>query len=100
MQRRRSTTIGISAPPTLCAVFHSAHQPPRSVREYRAVSSRAQTGEPQPKKAFSAHSSAKAHSEEENRTEYSPPGGNQPQPHKIAGVGAVADDTGENFDSP
>ena len=56
-------TIGITAPPTLCAVFHNAHQPPRSLREYQLVSRRAQTGAPQPrKKALIVHSSAKAHS--------------------------------------
>ncbi|MEA7515299.1 2-dehydro-3-deoxygalactonokinase, partial [Salmonella enterica subsp. enterica serovar Virginia] len=45
------------------AVFHNAHQPPRSVREYQAVSKRAQTGDPNPwKKAFSAHSRAKLNS--------------------------------------
>ena len=59
-------TIGISAPPTLCAVFQIAHQPPRSLREYHAVSRRAHTGAPQPwKKAFSAHSTAKAQTEVE-----------------------------------
>ncbi|CSS74283.1 Uncharacterised protein [Shigella sonnei] len=58
--------MGMSAPPTLCAVFHNAHQPPRSVREYQAVNRRAHTGEPQPwKKAFSTQSTANAHSDVE-----------------------------------
>jgi hypothetical protein len=62
------------------------------------VSRRAQTGEPQPwKKAFSAHSSAKPTARWKSRTEYSPRRWRSAPAHKIAGVGAVADDAGEEL---
>ncbi|MNP22661.1 hypothetical protein D3C76_1153430 [compost metagenome] len=94
--------MGISAPPTLWAVFQIAHQPPRSLREYQAVSRRAQTGAPQPwKKAFSAHSRAKAHSEVEkpNRI-FTTPVAISPNPMKYRALERSLTIPEKNFDRP
>ena len=58
---------GMSAPPTLWAVFQADHQKPRSLREYQLVSSLEQGGQPQPwKKALATQRAANSHSDDES----------------------------------
>ncbi|MNF97802.1 hypothetical protein D3C84_806440 [compost metagenome] len=60
------TMRGMSAPPTLWAVFQADHQTPRSVREYQLVSSLEQGGQPQPwKKALATQRAANIQSADE-----------------------------------
>lgn len=93
------TIRGMSAPPTLWAVFQADHQTPRSVREYQLVSSLEQGGPAPALEEGVGDPEGGKHPEcrREAEQDIDHAGGHQPDPHEVARIGAVADDAGEEL---